>query len=84
MNADDRAVVDAINKSVDRISDTVEHTKKIAREMSVSLIGRSNGTVVDEGGGRIGRLEKLVTWAISGVIAILVWLLAQLASKIIK
>lgn len=83
LNADDRAVVDAIKKSVETISGTVEHTKAITRSLSVSLIGKSNGDTMDDGGGRIGRLEKLVIWAISGVVGILIWLLAQLFQRLV-
>lgn len=84
LNADDRAVVDAIKRDVEKIAVIVDKDEKVNRALSTSLIGRSNGDIVDEGGGRIGRLERLVAWAISGVVGILIWLLAQFVSRMMK
>ncbi len=77
MNPEDRAVVDNISK------DLRENTK-ILRALSSTLIGRVNGDTVDEGGGRIGRLEKFVWWIFTGLIAIGVWLGAQMVARLIK
>lgn len=53
-------------KVVDEILKQVTAAAKIGRELSISLIGRSNGETIDPNGGRIGWLEQemrtMVKW----------------------
>ncbi len=84
LNADDRKVVDEIKAAVDRVALAVDRDEKVTRALSSTLIGKSNCEIFDEGGGRIGRLEKLVYWAIAGIAGIIIWLLAQFVSRMVK
>jgi len=77
LNADDRRVVDDIQE-------TANETLKITRALSVSLIGKSNGTTIDPSGGRIGRLERFVWWLFSGLVVIGLWLLGTMIARVVK
>jgi len=84
LNAEDRKVVDEIHARVEDIARAVDRDEKVTRALSSTLIGKANGETFDDGGGRIGRLERLVGWAITGVVGIIIWLLAQFVTKMMK
>ena len=77
MNIEDR-------KLVEEIRDNTVETRRIVSGLSSSLIGKSNGTVIDEKGGRLGRLENFVWWLFGGLIACGLWLTSQLILKIAR
>ena len=58
LTPEERDIVNDIHKSS-------HETTKVLRALSVSLIGRVNGDVVDAEGGRVGRLEKDVQMLMS-------------------
>jgi hypothetical protein len=75
LSPDDRAVVDTILAEIRKVGDVV-------RGLSTSLIGRANGTVYDEDGGRMGRLEQKVTDLETRYLALMTMLITLLLGGI--
>lgn len=84
LTPDDRRLIEDIHHKIDEIAKTVDRDERVIRGLSSTLIGKINGETIDDKGGRIGRLESMVTWSICGVTGILVWLLAQFITKLVK
>ena len=57
LSPEDREAIQEIRSALNRVAESVDRDERITRAISSTLIGRVNGDLVDDRGGRIGRME---------------------------